>query len=219
MSFSFSDICMVSFESWMSSEFSIILFNTILDEINIAFVLRILAIMSFLSHHSWNLFKSALRRFVRCRTEGSEEERVASSAKKSNAQHVMDNGKSLIYTRNRTGPRTDPWGTPAEISFGSDSLAETCTCCVLFVTYDSNHDSELWLNLYAANLWRSSLWFTKSNALDKSRKTVPTVSLSFRAFNQLSSILVKAVWQKCDCLKPNWFLYRSLFVSKKSIIQ
>ena len=79
-----------------------------LEDINVAFVLRILAIILFLSHHSRKFFRSIFMRFVSCRKQGSEENNVASSAKRSKAQHDVDRGRSLIYRRKRRGPRTDP---------------------------------------------------------------------------------------------------------------
>ena len=64
---------------------------------------------------------------------------MASSAKRSSTHEEIDRGKSLIYTRNSSGPSTDPCGTPMDIMFDSESLPEMYTCCVLFVRYDSNH--------------------------------------------------------------------------------
>ena len=67
------EICIFSSESLRSGGFSIILFTVTLEDINIAFVLRILAIILFLSHHSKNIFKSIFLRFVRCKIQESEE--------------------------------------------------------------------------------------------------------------------------------------------------
>ena len=32
-------------------------------------------------------------------------------------------GKSLMYSKNSSGPRTEPWGTPQEIDFISDLVS------------------------------------------------------------------------------------------------
>ena len=61
--------------------------------------------------------------------DGSEEDKVASSANRSTMIVFIDIGKSLMYIRKSKGPRTDPWGTPAVICFGSDSLPETFRDC------------------------------------------------------------------------------------------
>ena len=37
---------------------------------------------------------------------------------------------SLIQIKNRTGPRTDPWGTPDVTSQVDDLEPSTITCCV-----------------------------------------------------------------------------------------
>lgn len=40
--------------------------------------------------------------------------------------HETESGRSLMYSRNNVGPRTDPCGTP-ELTGASDSLALTAT--------------------------------------------------------------------------------------------
>ena len=78
-------------------------------DINIAFVLRILAITLCLSHHSRQFFRSIFMRLVRCRIQGSEQNNLASYLQKGpKAQHDVDRGRSLIYRRKRRGPRIDP---------------------------------------------------------------------------------------------------------------
>ena len=44
-----------------------------------------------------------------------------------------------MYSRNRIGPRTDPWGTPHRTRVGTDLNAPQRTKCVRRSTYELNH--------------------------------------------------------------------------------
>ena len=92
-------MCIASSESFRSGRFLSILFAAILEAMNIALVLGTLTTILLLIHQSWKFFKSAFRQFVKFKTNGSEEDRVASSANRSKMQVLNDKGKSLIYTR------------------------------------------------------------------------------------------------------------------------
>ena len=88
---------------------------------------------------------------------------VASSSKRSSTHEEIDRGKSLIYTVNSSGPTTDPFGTPMDILFDSESFHEMYTPCVLFIRYESNHRTAFWLNPYMAIFFSNtcSLWLPK----------------------------------------------------------
>ena len=103
---------------------------------NMAFVLGTLITILFLIHQSLKFFKSSFRQSVRLKIDGSELDSVASSANRSSIQVCFDNGKSFVYTRKNKGPRTEPWGTPADICCGSDSLPEIFTCWERLVKFD-----------------------------------------------------------------------------------
>ena len=48
--------------------------------------------------------------------------RLESSANKRNLKYEEEFDKSLIYSKKRVGPKTDPCGTPHVISFLEDSI-------------------------------------------------------------------------------------------------
>ena len=54
-----------------------------------------------------------------------------SSANKDNVEIETNSGRSLMYTRNNSGPNTVPYGTPESTSSFTDSHPSTSTCCVL----------------------------------------------------------------------------------------
>jgi hypothetical protein len=54
--------------------------------------------------------------------------KVVSSAK-SKDRKLEQVGRSLIYIRNKMGPKIDPWGTPMEISDSSLKESLIATVC------------------------------------------------------------------------------------------
>jgi hypothetical protein len=54
-----------------------------------------------------------------------------SSANKRNVEVETTSGKSLMYTRNNSGPNTVPCSPPESTSSVADSHPSTSTCCVL----------------------------------------------------------------------------------------
>ena len=58
---------------------------------------------------------------------------------KSLVLELMLSGRSLIKIKNRTGPKTDPWGTPLTTGTFSDDCPSTKTCCVLEFRNDEIH--------------------------------------------------------------------------------
>ena len=65
-----------------------------------------------------------------------ERKMLVSSTKRWNLRILEHEGRSFIYSRNRRGPSTLPWGTPCVIIWGSDKVPFMQTFCVLFDKYD-----------------------------------------------------------------------------------
>jgi len=74
-----------------------------------------------------------------------------------------------VYSRNRIGPRTDPWGTPQRTSVGTDLNAPQRTKCVRRSTYELNHFNTQPRRPYDVSRRRSKIpWSTVSNAAERS---------------------------------------------------
>ena len=84
--------------------------------------------MSLFKHQFMKFSRSEFKLLVSSRIEESENDRVASSANRSNTQNYNVNGKSFTYRRNSKGPRTDPCMTPAFSAIGVDNFPEMWTC-------------------------------------------------------------------------------------------
>lgn len=70
----------------------------------------------------YRLFRSLLISEFKVCKELEKNVNVVSSAKIRGELCENALGKSLIYIRNRIGPRTEPWGTPHRIGEGVDEL-------------------------------------------------------------------------------------------------
>ena len=77
--------------------------------------------------------------------------------------------RSLINMRNRTGPRTLPWGTPNNTLSQSDSLPLTLTLCFLLVSHSLIYQPTLPSIPCAVTFFNSLSVGTLSKALAKSR--------------------------------------------------
>jgi len=53
---------------------------------------------------------------------------IQSSAKISTIHSLNTSGRSLIYTKNRVGPSTEPWGTPETTLPQFESVPDTYVC-------------------------------------------------------------------------------------------
>ena len=78
-----------------------------------------------------------------CKIRQSEGEymflyRTQSSANK-RTDDLMLSGRSLMNTKKRTGPRTEPWGTPDKTGTGSDSSPSSTTCCERLESHELIH--------------------------------------------------------------------------------
>ena len=75
-----------------------------------------------------------------------------------------------MYKRNRSGPRTDPCGTPAVIGLHADSAFCIITRCLLSPVYLAIKLRDDLFTPYLTNLHNRPLCQTLSKALKKSRK-------------------------------------------------
>ena len=86
--------------------------------------------------------------------------------------------RSFIQTRKRSGPRTEPWGTPEWTEAGDNSVWSTLTQKDRPVRKELIHCRSSPQTPWTCNLWRGGLWETLSNALAKSKKIVSEMSPS-----------------------------------------
>ena len=96
--------------------------------------------------------------------------RLVSSAKWWILQDFITWLRSFIYSKNRRGPRTDPWGTPKFIAARTYSYPFIDTSWWWLDRYDLNQSFETpqipkWFN-FANSIW----WSTVSKAFCKSTK-------------------------------------------------
>ena len=78
--------------------------------------------------------------------------------------------RGVVYKINRTGPRTEPWGTPWETGAGSDFELLMETVWVVLVTYEENHWNAVpWPCILKPSSRRRSklLWPVSSNAVEQ----------------------------------------------------
>ena len=79
-------------------------------------------------------------------------------------------GRSLMYSKNKMGPRTDPWGAPDDTGSSSELSPSRTTVWLLPTRKDSVHLSALPWTPCTCSLYRSLRGFTLSKALLKSSK-------------------------------------------------
>lgn len=81
--------------------------------------------------------------------------------------------KSLMYTLKRIGPKNEPWGTPVLIALVLDSFLLTLTMKDLFVRKVLMIFSIWSGKLYLSSFSKRPLCQTESNALFRSRRSIP----------------------------------------------
>ena len=75
-------------------------------------------------------------------------------------------GRSLIKIKNRTGPNTEPWGTPLITGTFSDDWPSTKTCCVLWLRNEAGVHLEeqlrntFFCHLYGVHVRKGCAWRT-----------------------------------------------------------
>ena len=90
-------------------------------------------------------------------------------------------GRSLIYKRNRSGPRTDPCGTPVFMMPLLDVILFTFTNWCLFSRKDLIKSIDGEFGRYRDSFWSRIEWLTRSKAFLKSKYKVPTTWALFTA--------------------------------------
>ncbi len=100
----------------------------------------------------------------------------------------------------RSGPKTDPWGTPSETPKHPDLWSLICTNCWWSVRYKVNQQSAVPVIPMPA---RSSVWETASNAALRSRRMRMVSSLESAARRRSLVILTRAVSVLCFGRKPD----------------
>ena len=81
---------------------------------------------------------------------------------------LMFCGRSLRHVRKRTGPMTEPWGTPERTATKSDLSPSTTTHCWPFSRKALTQFTASPLITLFSSLQRSLLWGNVSKALDRS---------------------------------------------------
>ena len=124
---------------------------------------------------------------------------------------LIESGKSLIYIKNRTGPRTLPWGTPLTTSSHPDLASPTRTLWRRPVRNDLIQLYNRPRIPYEYNLLNRRSCGTESNALAKSKYTT---SIGFRLSSISVYLLITVIsWdtQERPATNPCWCLLRACF--------
>ena len=134
--------------------------------------------------------------------------------------------RGLVYMINKTGPRTDPWGTPNDSGTGSESRPSTETNCILPVIYDLNHASTVPLTPKYDCSWAERIsWSMVSKAADRSSNVTTEIfplssglighwwhGWELSLYHVLSSMLIEKGCRSCS-------ISGDLEVDKNSLFQ
>ena len=89
----------------------------------------------------------------------------------------MSCSKSAVYSKNRIGPRTEPFGTAYRTSNSFDLVADKRTYWVWLFKYDANQAITDPPRPYEiCNRWSSVAWLTLSKAADRSSNVKTAIS-------------------------------------------
>ena len=94
--------------------------------------------------------------------------------------------------RKRSGPRTEPWGTPEKMGTGWEVIPWTATNCDRSDRYDLNQECKGPDNPTAPSLSRRGLWGTLSKAFDRSNSALATLLRSSKYPYQSWRAVVRA---------------------------
>ncbi len=97
----------------------------------------------------------------------------------------------------RSGPKTDPWGTPSETPKHPDLWSLIFTKCWQSVRYEVNQQSAVPVIPVPARRSRSSVWEMVSNAALRSRRMRMVSSPESAAWRRSLVILTRAVLVLC----------------------
>src|SRR6218665_2844847 len=115
-----------------------------------------------------------------------DKKKCVSSAKSKKWRSEEAQGRSLMKSRNKRGPRMEPCGTPNLILLRAERTPLHFTCCDLSDKLLLNHESATHLLPILSNLRSSNSWFTVSKALATSTKTPREYSPRSKAAEMLS---------------------------------
>ena len=121
----------------------------------------------------------------------------------------------LKYTLNRTGPRTDPCGTPNLISITSETLFPYLILWDLPVRKLLNHERTTvpLRPISFSRTSRSNFWSTVSKAAERSRSMTTEADFSSEAIKRSLTIFIHNVSVLWSFLYANWSeLFRLCFV-------
>ena len=131
------------------------------------------------------------------------EKRKASSANNLGFEDKSSD-RSLIYIKKNSGPRIDPWGTPARTLVQDDVWPLRTTLCLRFFRKHFIKQRRFSEIPYWFNLSMRPSCHTLSKALDISRKT-PLTSRPLSNESQISWVIDKSWFtQESPSLKPDW---------------
>ena len=123
----------------------------------------------------------------------------------------------LIYTKNNNGPKMLPFGTPMVIFAGGDNALTHIDCWTRPERYERNHSKLFPATPSDLSLLIRSRWSTVSNALRRSRNTVPVTHPLSILSRTWSVKAIKAVEVERFSRKPNCDCDNNLFSSKKEL--
>ena len=123
----------------------------------------------------------------------------------------------LIYIKNNNGPKMLPCGTPMVIFAGGDNALTHIDCWTRPERYERNHSKLFPATPSDLSLLIRSRWSTVSNALRRSRNTVPVTHPLSILSRTWSVKAIKAVEVERFSRKPNCDCDNNLFSSKKEL--
>ena len=131
-------------------------------------------------------------------------------------RHWTKQSRSLIYSKNKRGPRTEPWGTPYFIGWKLEEELLMLTNCFRLERNDDMSVRNIGGNRYNSSFRSNSEWSITSNAFAKSTKRMPVNSSRLMLDNRLSTSCINAVWHDWFCWKPDWFSRRRLLLFRQA---
>ena len=123
----------------------------------------------------------------------------------------------LIYTKNNKGPNMLPCGTPMVIFAEGDNALTHIDCWTRPERYERSHSKLFPATPSDLSLLIRSRWSTVSNALGRSRNTVPVTHPLSILSRTWSVKAIKAVEVERFSRKPNCDCDNNLFSSKKEL--
>jgi len=161
-------------------------------------------------------FSSRFRSFWRI-SQSVDDELGLYTTQSSAKRQTLDlraSGMSLMYMRNRRGPRNVPCGTPDITSTGLIDAPWTLTTCCLPTRKETIQSWREPLIPKCLSLWRSLWCGTVPKALAKSNITASTCFVFSLAFQMWWTVVSSWVSQERLALKPCWKSLRAWWPSR-----